>query len=310
MSKKPSGLSIVVDNSPRKKKGPGLSIMVDDVSPPKKKPSGLSIDVGTPQSRIGTPKSSTGSVNGFASSPIRTYSFPYTELVNKEISERLSDLYLEIKSHGRSVTNHSRHLEEEGISGKLRYSMNVYKHPNPQHKLLLKEYSYGTRHLSLETLLLLPLFEEKLFKEIYLQKKAERVAKKNKKEQCRVSIPSIIEFGKYSEGYTTYFYIIMEFAEGVSPVTLRDCESLKERVIDIDNCLQGEGVHHNDLNKGNVIVQSEGSITFIDFGEASEDMDRFDSNIFNCNPGKKKGGKKNKSKKNKSKKNKTKKQKR
>jgi len=326
MSKKPSGLSIDVDESPpkkkriglinglfcrspRKEKRPGLSIDVCR-SPRKEKRPGLSIDVGTPESRVGTPTSSTGSDNDFGTSPRQTFSFPYTELLNKEISTRPTDLYLEIKSNA-SVNKHSRYLSEDGIRGKLRYSMETYMHPDREFAFILKEYSFETKSHSLESLLLVKLFEEKLFKEIYLQQKAEQIERKNKKEQCRVNIPLIIEFGKFSEGYTTRFYIIMEFIEGVSPVILSkmDCENYKTRVEAIDKCLNNEGLYHNDLNKGNVIIQSDGSIAFIDFGEATEEVDRFDNNIFKC-PEDKKGGRKIKSKKNKAKKNRTRKQKR
>jgi serine/threonine protein kinase len=311
MLKKPSGLSGLkidvgtldsgvptfdVERSLRKVKSPRLT------------------DVGTPESRIGTPISSTDSDNDFGNSPFRTFSYPYTELLNEEISTRPTARYLEIKSHSDSVTKHSRFLKEDGIRGKLRYSMETYKHPGPELTVILKEYTFETTSQSLESLLLVKLFEEKIFKEIYLQQKAEQIARKNKKEQCRVNIPLIIEFGKFSVGYTTHFYIIMEFIEGVSPVTLEDCKSLKTRVEAIDKCLQEEGVFHNDLNKGNVIVQSDKSIAFIDFGEATEDMDRFDNNIFKCIKDEKKGGRKIKSKKNKgknrTKKNRTKKQKR
>jgi len=193
MYKKPSGLSIVVDESPPKKKGlalsmdvgrsprkekrPGLSIDVGrsprkekklglsiDVgrSTRKEKRAGLSIDVGTPESRVGTPISSTGSDNDFGTSPLQTFSFPYTELLNKEISTRPTDLYLEIKSNA-SVNKHSRYLSEDGIRGKLRYSMETYMHPDREFACILKEYSFETKSQSLESLLLVKLFEEKLF---------------------------------------------------------------------------------------------------------------------------------------------------
>ena len=307
MSKKPSGLSIVVDNSPRKKKGPGLSIMVDDVSPPKKKPSGLSIDVGTPQSRIGTPKSSIGSDNDFGNSPIRTFSFPYTELLNKEISTSPTDLYLEIKEKGKVLNDkpHSRLFMVDGERGGIIFKMKAYKYSKgnyPKGNLLLKEYMYITS-MSLDSPIV-KLSEEKFFKEIYLQ-----MITKEIEEECEVSIPSIIEFGKfekYNNGdLENYFFIIMDFIEGENPVNLEKCEELKTKVKAINECLKSKDIYHNDLNSGNVII-NDGTITLIDFGEATQTEGHadFDDKLFNCP---KKGGKKTRTKKKSGKKTRTKK---
>jgi len=286
-------------------KKPSLSIGVVDKSRPEKKLTELLIDVGTPQSLIGTPKSSDDSPHSSVST---SELFPYTNLLKEEIFVAKTPLYLKIKGGALLYGEpHPRLFREDSLRGGLKFTMKTYKYSNPELAVILKdsnpelavilkEYTFESTS---QSTLLEKLFEEKIFKEIYLQQKAKQIAK----EKCRVNIPSIIEFGKFSEsstsegstsegstsegytseGYTTHFYIIMQFIEGVSPVTLTDCESLKTKVEAIDKCLQDEGVYHNDLNKGNVIFQSDKSIAFIDFGEATEVVDRFDNNIFKCN---------------------------
>ena len=289
-------------------KKPGLSIIVDDIvdeSPVKKEGTGLSIDVGTPESRIGTPISSIGSDNDFGNSPIRTFSFPYTELLNKEISTSPTDLYLEIKEKGEVLNDkpHSRLFMVDGERGGIISKMKAYKYPKGN--LLLKEYMYITS-MSRNSRIV-KLFEEKFFKEIYLQMITKEIEK-----DCEVSIPSIIEFGKFKKKNKgvreNYFYIIMDFIEGENPVNLENCEELKTKVNAINECLKSKNIYHNDLNSGNVII-NDGTITLIDFGEATqtEGHAKDGDSLFNCQ---KKGGKKTRTKKKGGKKNRTKKQKR
>jgi hypothetical protein len=318
MYKKPSGLSIIVDDivdeSPPKVKKPGLSIIVDE-SPRKVKKPGLSIDVETPESRIGTPISSIGSDNDFGNSPIRTFSFPYTEMLKEEIFVGQTPLYLQIKEMGAilDVEPHPRLFRVDGLQGGLKFEMKTYKYP--EGKLLLKEYMYFTS-LSRNSPIV-KLFEEKFFKEIYLQ-----MITKEIEEECEVSIPSIIEFGKFKKKnkgvLENYFYIIMDFIEGENPVNLENCENLRNKVDAINDCLKRKNIYHNDLNSGNAIIKKDGTITLIDFGEATETEGhaRFGDKLFNCEkkvkkkPEQKKGGKKTRTKKNKTKKNRTKRQKR
>jgi tRNA A-37 threonylcarbamoyl transferase component Bud32 len=296
-------------------KKPGLSIIVDESQRKEKKP-GLSIDVGTPESRIGTPISSIGSDNDFGNSPIRTFSFPYTELLNKEISTSPTDLYSEIKKNGKVLNDkpHSRLFRVDGLQGGIIFKMKAYKYPKgnyPKGNLLLKEYMYITS-MSLDSPIV-KLYEEKFFKEIYLQ-----MITKEIEEECEVSIPSIIEFGKFEEynkgDLENYFYIIMDFIEGENPVNLEKCEELKTKVKAINKCLKSKDIYHNDLNSGNVII-NDGTITLIDFGEATETEGhaRPGDNLFNCEkkvkkkPEQKKGGKKTRTKKKSGKKTRTKK---
>jgi hypothetical protein len=298
---------MVDDNSPPKKEVTGLSIDVGR-SPRKEKRPGLSIDVGTPESRIGTPISSIGSDNDFGNSPIRTFSVPYTELLNKEISTSPTDLYLEIKRKGKVLNDepHSRRFMVDGIQGGIISKMKAYiydKGNYPKGNLLLKEYMYITS-MSLKSPIV-KLFEEKFFKEIYMQMIAKEI-----EEKCEVSIPSIIEFGKfkkYNKGDLdeNYFYIIMDFIEGENPVNLEKCEELKTKVKAINECLKSKDIYHNDLNSGNVII-NDGTITLIDFGEATqtEGHARDGDKLFNCP---KKGGKKTRTKKKSGKKTRTKK---
>jgi len=287
-----------------KKLKPSLSIDVDDESPPKKKLTGLSFDVGTPQSLIGTPKSSDDSPHSSVST---SELFPYTNLLKTEIFVAKTPLYLKIKERGALLHGepHPRLFREDGLRGGLKFTMKAYKYP--EGKLLLKEYMYFTSLPRNSPIL--KLFEEKFFKEIYLQMITKEIEK-----ECEVSIPSIIEFGKfkkYKKGVReNYFYIIMDFIEGEDPFNLKNCEELREKVNAINDCLKRKNIYHNDLNSGNVIIKEDGTITLIDFGEATETeghASRIGDNLFNCQ---KKGGKKIRTKKKGGKKNRTKKQKR
>ena len=110
----------------------------------------------------------------------------------------------------------------------------------------------------------------------------------------------------------------MDFIEGENPVNLENCENLRNKVDAINDCLKRKNIYHNDLNSGNVIIKKDGTITLIDFGEATETEGhaKFGDKLFNCEkkvkkkPEQKKGGKKTRTKKNKTKKNRTKRQKR
>ena len=79
----------------------------------------------------------------------------------------------------------------------------------------------------------------------------------------------------------------MENIEGVTIDTKkqdRNCPSLQKKVHEIDTCLQNNGIHHNDLNSRNIMIDSKDNIIIIDFGEATE-VTKLDKTVRKyCNP--------------------------
>ena len=108
-------------------------------------------------------------------------------------------------------------------------------------------------------------------------------------QTCGFKTPALIEYGIIehnndenlninSDDYDM-FYIKMEDVSAV-PVTklnelfnsnevLDKCISIEKEIETIDMCLQKYNLHHNDLHTDNVMIDKDGNIIIIDFGESS-----------------------------------------
>ena len=106
---------------------------------------------------------------------------------------------------------------------------------------------------------------------------------------CKFKIPELISYGfiehNNDKSINIYdnmymFYITMKDIDAI-PVTklnelyndgevLDKCTAIEQEVDRIDHCLETHNLYHNDLHSDNVMVDKNGKITIIDFGEASD----------------------------------------
>lgn len=107
-------------------------------------------------------------------------------------------------------------------------------------------------------------------------------------QTCRFRTPTLLEYGFIEDNNDEnininsneyVFYIKMEDISAV-PVTklnelvgnnkaLDTCMTIEKEVDRIDTCLQKYNLHHNDLHTDNVMIDKNGEIVIIDFGESS-----------------------------------------
>ena len=108
-------------------------------------------------------------------------------------------------------------------------------------------------------------------------------------DSCKFKIPELISYGFIEHNDDTsiniydnmyIFYITMKDIDA-TPVTklnelyndgevLDKCMAIEQEVDRIDRCLETHNLYHNDLHSDNVMVDKNGKITIIDFGEASD----------------------------------------
>lgn len=105
---------------------------------------------------------------------------------------------------------------------------------------------------------------------------------------CNFRVPKLIEYGfiehnndeNINIGDEFIFYIKMEDVDA-TPVTklnelyddtkqvLSKCIDIEKEVNRINDCLRENNLHHNDLHTDNVMVDKNGELIIIDFGESS-----------------------------------------
>jgi len=146
--------------------------------------------------------------------------------------------------------------------------------------------------------------ESKILAEIYFQQKASAVSLH---QSCSFKVPHILSYGivnKSNSANTSNnstsnspiiekkcFYIKMENIKGVTIDTKKDhnnCPFLQKKVYEIDKCLKDNDIFHNDLNSGNIMIDSNDNIIIIDFGEATEKVTQFETVRKYCDPTKSK----------------------
>ncbi len=125
---------------------------------------------------------------------------------------------------------------------------------------------------------------------------------------CNFRVPKLMEYGfiehnndeNINIGDEFIFYIKMEDVDAI-PVTklnelyddtkevLGKCIDIETEVNRINMCLQQNNLHHNDLHTDNVMIDKNGELIIIDFGESSNILQKPLSEDF-CSIFKKQGG--------------------
>lgn len=137
-------------------------------------------------------------------------------------------------------------------------------------------------------------------------------------DSCKFKIPELISYGFIEHNDDTFinihdnmymFYITMKDIDAI-PVTklneiyndgevLDKCMVIEQEVDRIDHCLEKHNLYHNDLHSDNVMVDKNGNITIIDFGEASDVLQKPFFSVDFCGRFKKnKGGARTRNRKN------------
>jgi len=124
----------------------------------------------------------------------------------------------------------------------------------------------------------------KILSEVYYHNEFSKL-----QDSCNFKIPELISYGFIEHNDDTsiniydnmyMFYITMKDIDAI-PVTklnelynddevLDKCMVIEQEVDRIDNCLEKHNLYHNDLHSDNVMIDKNGKITIIDFGEASD----------------------------------------
>ena len=124
----------------------------------------------------------------------------------------------------------------------------------------------------------------KILSEVYYHKKANDL-----QETCKFKAPKLIAYGyvedlgdKNVDLTNSYmFYIKMERIDAlqVSKLTGDDasakCNAARSKLVAINECLEKNNLHHNDLHADNVMLNEQGEIVIIDFGEATDKLTKF-----------------------------------
>lgn len=124
----------------------------------------------------------------------------------------------------------------------------------------------------------------KILSEVYYHKKAN-----NLQGTCKFKAPKLIAYGyvedlgnKNVDLTNSYmFYIKMERIDElqVSKLTGDDayakCNAARTKLVAINECLENNNLHHNDLHADNVMLNKQGEIVIIDFGEATDKLTKF-----------------------------------
>ncbi len=125
----------------------------------------------------------------------------------------------------------------------------------------------------------------KILSEVYYHNEFSKL-----QDTCKFKIPELISYGfiEHNDDKSInihdnmyIFYITMRDIADAIPVTklnelyndgesLNKCMAIKKEVDRIDICLEKHNLYHNDLHSDNVLVDKNGKITIIDFGEASD----------------------------------------
>ena len=82
-------------------------------------------------------------------------------------------------------------------------------------------------------------------------------------------------YGYYVENRN--IHMIMELVEGTLLKNTTSNESIYNKVLEISETLVDNGIKNNDMNGSNIIIQNDGSIKVIDYGEAYEISNLSDS---------------------------------
>jgi hypothetical protein len=120
-------------------------------------------------------------------------------------------------------------------------------------------------------------------------------------ESCKFKAPQLIEYGYVTNGESEVvedsdgnsetidlsnsfmFYIKMELIQETQVSELHgatspaQCNKIRDKLSIINDCLEKNGLYHNDLHEKNVLFNKQGEIIIIDFGEATDTLTKFNN---------------------------------
>jgi hypothetical protein len=120
-------------------------------------------------------------------------------------------------------------------------------------------------------------------------------------ESCNFTAPQLIEYGYVTNRESEVvadadgnsetidlsdsfmFYIKMELIQETQVSELQgetspaDCNKIRDKLTIINDCLEKNGLYHNDLHEKNVLFNKQGEIIIIDFGEATDTLTKFNN---------------------------------
>lgn len=123
----------------------------------------------------------------------------------------------------------------------------------------------------------------KILSEVYYHKKFN-----NFEGTCKFKAPKLIAYGyvnnandKIDLSNSFMFYIKMERIDALQVSKLTGdnastkCNVTRSKLAAINECLEENHLYHNDLHADNVMLNEEGEIVIIDFGEATDKLTKF-----------------------------------
>jgi hypothetical protein len=184
------------------------------------------------------------------------------------------------------------------IKGKSALGVNLMYFKNADLDTFTKMFIYNKEPSREPTNILI-----KILSEVYYHQQFSKL-----QNSCNFKVPNLISYGFIEHNNDSsiqirddeyMFYIKMKDVNAI-PVTnlnklynqdevLDKCKTIETEVDRINNCLEEHSLYHNDLQSDNVMINENGDITIIDFGESSNNQQFIYTDKL-CNQFKKKGG--------------------
>jgi hypothetical protein len=197
--------------------------------------------------------------------------------LNKNINILLNKIKKKNKTNINILSIHRRG------KNRIYYNVNTYKY----NEKIVKIYNYNDN----------PNIEAMIIKEIAFQMYA------NNLSECNFNVPIILNYGikklNYNNdnnifNYDTVFFIEMEYLPyntlykfiNRRNIDIKNiCIILSKKINEIIECMKLNNIYHNDLHPNNILVNYENNnftIYIIDFGEATNNMIKFNNNNYTC----------------------------
>jgi serine/threonine protein kinase len=216
----------------------------------------------------------------------------------QRIKYKVSELYRKVREHIkypihnqmekpflRSILTNKRPFctnnKEKGLTVKLFKIDKISDFMKLTKPLVLKVYLFENKIYEQDSdvsFMYADMFKSNIVSEIVFQEYAEKI---QRKENLDFIVPTICDYGEFdyndsSQGSLKLkcYYLLMEYIEGI---TLKEAlfnksifyESALQKVKEIDIVFKCNLLHHNDLNRTNIILTPDHKVAIIDYGEAS-----------------------------------------